>query len=204
MMSTVPKVSVIDYGMSNLLSVTHALEHLGCEVQIISTAKDILRAQRIVFPGVGAFPDAIKRLNEDALSSALIRTIAKGVPILGICLGMQLLFAGSDEWGKNIGLSVFPDWIVKMDVNLKTPHMGWNQVNNVGKSPLLKDLDGQSFYFVHSYWATDIEAPHAVGLSEYGSTFVSVAQQDNVFGVQFHPEKSSAAGLMLLKNFICL
>nr|WP_122012047.1 imidazole glycerol phosphate synthase subunit HisH [Maliibacterium massiliense] len=199
-----PRITIIDYGMGNLASVSHAFTHIGCSVQIVSERARILAAERLVFPGVGAFPEAIARVREEHLDEAILAVAARGTPVLGICLGMQLMFAGSQEFGYRKGLGLFADTIERMDVPLKTPHMGWNQVRDKAGCPLLAGIDGEAFYFVHSYWAPDTSAPHAAGITNYGRDFVSVAQQGNVFGVQFHPEKSSEAGLALLQNFVTL
>lgn len=194
------RIAVIDYGMGNLFSVAKAFEFIGCAVTATDDPAALDAADAVVLPGVGAFPDAIARLRESGMDAALLKQIHRNKPILGICLGMQLLFDGSDEYGKHTGLGIYHDWFTKMDLPLKVPHMGWNALRDLG-CPILRGVDGRYFYFVHSYWATDTQAAHAAGIAEYGRPFVAVAMRGNTFATQFHPEKSGEAGLCILQNF---
>jgi len=195
-------VSIIACGPTNRLAMQGALKRIGCDVHQITGASDILSAKRIILYGNGLFPDAISRLNRDGLSDAIVRAITKGTPILGINLGMQLLFSGSDQGGRHTGLAVFADRLVQISNAPRFPHMGWNTVQNVSNCPLLNGLDMHSFYFMHDYWATDVTAAHTAGITEFGMDFCAVAHRDNVFGVQFCPEKSGEDGLKLLSNFM--
>ncbi len=204
-------VAVIDYGMGNLHSIGKALQHAdpSVEVQISSTATAILQADRVVFPGVGAIRDCMQALNESGLAE-VIRQVAKTKPLLGICLGMQALLTDSAENGHTEGLGVFSGHVVRfadalVDHNgmlLKVPHMGWNQVRQ-HPHPLWQDIAQDSrFYFVHSYYAQPDDASIVAATTEYPDPFACALAQDNVFAVQFHPEKSQTAGLQLLKNFL--
>jgi glutamine amidotransferase len=195
-------VSIIACGPTNRLAMRGALSRVGCKVHQISGAADIVAAERIILYGDGLFPDAIARLNRDGLSDAIVRAITNGTPILGINLGMQLLFSGSDQGGRHTGLAVFADRLVRVSGGPRFPHYGWNTVQSINGCPLLKGLDMHSFYFLHDYWALDVTAAHTAGITEFGMDFVSVAHRDNVFGVQFCPEKSGEDGLKLLSNFM--
>ncbi|MEL7609902.1 MAG: imidazole glycerol phosphate synthase subunit HisH [Bacillota bacterium] len=195
-------VAIIDYGMGNLHSAKKAFERMGATVEITQDADVIRRAGHVVLPGVGAFPDAMQELRLRNLDALVRERVALGVPFLGICLGMQLMYESSEEGGLYGGLSIVNGTVGRIDAKgLKVPHMGWNEVHAVRDCPLLHGIDGSDFYFVHSYCATDPES--AGGLTEYGSTFVSVAWDGkNAFGTQFHPEKSGDAGMALIGNFL--
>lgn len=204
-------VAVIDYGMGNLHSIAKALQHAAPEVdvQIVSDADAILQADRVVFPGVGAIRDCMQALNQSGLS-AVIHAVAKTKPLLGICLGMQALLTDSEENGHTESLGVisghvvhFPDALSDSKGNsLKIPHMGWNQVHQL-PHPLWADIpQGSRFYFVHSYYARPDDASVVAATTDYPDAFACALAQDNVFAVQFHPEKSQAVGLQLLKNFL--
>lgn len=201
-----PKVAIIDYGMGNLHSAGKAFARLGAEVSIAEDRAALARASHIVLPGVGAFPDAIARLEETGLAEAAIEAARSGRPFLGVCLGMQLLFARSAEGGESRGLGILPGSIDRMDAaSEKIPHMGWNEVADRRDCPLLQGLSGRSFYFVHSYCAQDAEADYAAGVTTYGKPFASVVWDGKLcFGTQFHPEKSGDAGRKLLENFLGL
>jgi len=204
-------VAVIDYGMGNLHSIAKALQHAAPEVdvQIVSDAKQILQADRVVFPGVGAMRDCMLALHESGLSE-VIREVAKTKPLLGICLGMQALLSDSEENGKTLGLDIFSGHVVRFaeDLNdneghkLKIPHMGWNQVQQRAH-PLWEKIPQDSrFYFVHSYYAKPVESSVIAATTNYPDAFACALAHDNVFAVQFHPEKSQTVGLQLLNNFL--
>jgi glutamine amidotransferase len=205
-------VAVIDYGMGNLHSIVKALQHAAPEVDVVcvSDADSILRADRVVFPGVGAIRDCMHALDQSGLS-AVIRQVAKSRPLLGICLGMQALLSDSEENGGTRCLDVVPGHVVRFpetlrggDGNLlKIPHMGWNQVHQLHPHPLWENIPQDSrFYFVHSYYAQPDEASVMAATTQYPDAFTCALAQDNVFAVQFHPEKSQAVGLQLLRNFL--
>ncbi len=204
-------VAVIDYGMGNLHSIAKALQHASpdVDVQIVADADLILQADRVVFPGVGAMRDCMQALNDSGLS-AVIRSVAKTKPLLGICLGMQALLTDSEENNNTQGLCILPGKVVHFsealfdsDGNkLKIPHMGWNQVH-FSPHPLWENIPQDSrFYFVHSYYAKPDASSLIVATTEYQKPFACALAQDNVFAVQFHPEKSQAVGLQLLNNFL--
>jgi len=194
-------IAVIDYGMGNLRSVQKAFEYLGFCAKITDDKKIIKDASHIVLPGVGAFADAQKALRVCGLKEAILSEIKKGKPFLGICLGMQLLFERSHENGVYEGLSVIPGEVVRFRGDgLKVPHMGWN--NLIAKECALFPAGGGTYaYFVHSYHAENVPEEHVIAHADYGIRFAAAVAKDNVFGVQFHPEKSGAAGLSMLKAF---
>jgi glutamine amidotransferase len=197
------KTLIVDYGMGNLHSVQKALGYLGEKSELCGDADKIARAGRIILPGVGAFNDAMAELTRLALMEPLLAAAARGVPILGICLGMQLLFGGSEEGGAPKGLGILPGRITRLNADgLKIPHMGWNAVEN--RDPVFFAGLPQRFwvYFVHSFCFADIGAPFCAGVAGYGAPFAAAVRRDNVFGAQFHPEKSGDAGLLMLRNFL--
>jgi glutamine amidotransferase len=204
-------VAVIDYGMGNLHSIVKALQHAAPEADVVcvSDADAILRADRVVFPGVGAMRDCMQALNQSGLAD-VIQQVAKSKPLLGICLGMQALLTDSEENGGIKCLDVFaghvvhfPEFLTDSNGNLlKIPHMGWNQVHQQ-QHPLWDNIPQDSrFYFVHSYYAQPDDAAITAATAQYPDTFTCALAQDNIFAVQFHPEKSQAVGLQLLKNFM--
>ncbi|MDD5277083.1 MAG: imidazole glycerol phosphate synthase subunit HisH [Methylovulum sp.] len=204
-------VAVIDYGMGNLHSIAKALQHAASEVdvQIVSDVDVILRADRVVFPGVGAMRDCMQALNTSGLTG-VIHQVANSRPLLGICLGMQALLTDSEENGYTEGLNVLAGHVVrfadgladKSNNKLKVPHMGWNQVRQL-PHPLWKGIPQDSrFYFVHSYYARPDNAALVAATTDYPDPFACALAQNNIFAVQFHPEKSQAVGLQLLKNFL--
>jgi imidazole glycerol-phosphate synthase subunit HisH len=197
-----PSVLVLDYGMGNLRSVEKALEHVGARATIGADPEAIAAADGLVLPGVGAFPRAMERIRATGLDALIAERAAAGTPILGICLGLQLLFERSDELGGADGLGLLPGAVTALDApGLKVPHIGWEPVGWEHDSRLVAGIDsGTPFYFVHSF-AVRPAAADTLGSAEYGERFACAAERDNVFGVQFHPEKSSAAGLALLANF---
>jgi glutamine amidotransferase len=197
-------IAIIDYQMGNLRSVQKGFEKVGHAAVITSSPADILAADKVVLPGVGAFGDAIAELTRRDLVGSIREVIAAGKPFLGICLGLQLLFDVSYEGGQFEGLGVLRGKVVRFELphELKVPHMGWNQGRIVRRAPALKGLsDSPYFYFVHSYYCVP-EDPSVVAIeSDYGHPFCAAVWRENLFATQFHPEKSQADGLAILKNF---
>jgi len=205
-------VAVVDYGMGNLRSVAKAIEHVapGLEVAVTSDAGVVARAGRVVFPGQGAMPDCMRELDARGLRGAVLDA-AREKPFLGICIGLQMLFERSEE-GDTPGLGVLPGRVTRFPpekmvdaqgMRLKVPHMGWNEVRQAGPHPLWEGIaQSTRFYFVHSYFPSPSARELVAGESEYGVPFTCAAARDNLFAVQFHPEKSQAAGLRLLANFL--
>ncbi|MCL4440930.1 imidazole glycerol phosphate synthase [Desulforamulus profundi] len=196
-------IAIIDYGMGNLRSVQKAFQRVGCQAEIVQDPAAVEAAPAVVLPGVGAFADAMENLKKSGMIEAIHRAINSGKPFLGICLGQQLLFESSVEFGTTRGLGIFPGTVKRFPGgDLKVPHMGWNQVEIAKPSPLLEGVPaGAAFYFVHSYYVEPADPELAVTLTEYGLKFASVVGRNNVFGIQFHPEKSSTLGLRILENF---
>ena len=208
-------IVVIDYGMGNLRSVSKALESLGASVRVSSDAADVNQADKLILPGVGAFPAAMRELSARGLVEPVKAAIAKGTPYLGICLGLQLLLEQSDEGEGAAGLGILQGRVRRFATNgsgLKVPHMGWNQIQRQATSdkrqascPLLTDIpDGSFAYFVHSYYAEPADSSVTALETDYGGRFASMVWRKNLYATQFHPEKSQAVGLKLLKNFIDL
>jgi len=198
-------IAIIDYGMGNLRSVAKALESVGARVIVLSNKKDIFCAEKLVLPGVGAFSDAMQELKKRDLLDSILEHIQNGKPFLGLCLGMQLLFEKSEEAKGVKGLSIFKGEVKRFKKSsLKVPHMGWNQVKfSKVKSGIFKGIDDDSyFYFVHSYYARPRDKSIITGTTDYGLDFASSIQKDNIFAMQFHPEKSQKTGLKLLRNFM--
>jgi glutamine amidotransferase len=195
------KISIVDYGMGNLRSVEKAFESFGVFPEITSDYDKILNSDGIILPGVGAFPDAMECLEKLKLDEALKKAAKKGVPIMGICLGMQLLFDESDEVRLTEGLGVIDGRVKKFEVDLKIPHMGWNSLNIVKECTVLKGVkQGSYVYFVHSYYAV-LNEEELVAFAPYEVNAPAVVMKGNVFGLQFHPEKSGDVGIQMLKNF---
>ena len=195
-------IAIVDYGLGNLKSVKSALDRLGEEAAITSDAAEILAADGVIFPGVGAFHRAMQNLDGLGLVGTLRQVAASGKPFLGICLGLQLLFTESSEHGQHEGLGVIPGQVVRFQVDLKVPHMGWNEVCQAAASPLFEGIDDRRFfYFAHSYYAVPAEAGVVIGTTDYGLSYASAVQKGNVFATQFHPEKSGPTGLRMLGNF---
>ncbi len=197
-------IAIIDYGVGNLFSLKSSLDFIGAESVVTKDPLVIEQADRIILPGVGAFADAIKLLHDTGLVPVLKDQVAKGKPLLGICLGMQLLFDTSYEYGCHKGLGLVEGDVCPIlddvDKSFKIPHMGWNSLDFVGDSPLFKYIkNGDYVYFVHSYYAKNCN--HVVATSNYGADLTAMVQKGNVFGAQFHPEKSGATGLAILKAF---
>jgi glutamine amidotransferase len=198
------RISIVDYGMGNLRSVQKALAHVAPrdEIAITSDPDVIRRADRVVFPGQGAMPDCMRALNERGLGEAVAES-AGAKPFLGLCIGQQMLFERSAE-GDTPGLALLPGYVRALEhaPGLKIPHMGWNEVWQLGPHALWKGIaDGSRFYFVHSYYCEPAQPAHAAASTNYPRGFTSAIARDNIFATQFHPEKSSTAGLALLGNF---
>lgn len=194
-------IAIVDYGAGNISSVKKALEYVGATAQVTSDPEVIAAAERIAMPGVGHFCrcDALN----DGLRESVLRAITRDVPFLGICVGMQWLFEGSDEAPETPGAGIFPWRCSRFTAEVKSPHVGWNQIELQGDSRLLRGVDDGAFvYYTHSFRAPVIE--QTVACTQYGGAFSAVVERDNVFGVQFHPEKSGAAGLKILENFCAL
>ena len=229
-------ITMIDYGASNIRSAQKAFEYIGAEVELTEDPEVVRKATKLVLPGVGAFGSGMAGLRQRNLPEAIQETVASGVPFLGICVGMQLMFDESNEMGIHQGLGLmagkvkrFPKKLSMVNgqwsmvnpstssghpdqpidnqkskiVNLKIPHMGWNQLEPAWESPLLAGVEtGDYTYFVHSYYCDPADATAVLAWTDYGFPFASVVQKDNVYGLQFHPEKSQAVGLQILKNFV--
>ena len=200
-------IGILDYGMANLRSVQNAFARVGHPAELISTAEQIKACDHFVLPGVGAFNDAMNALRTNGVDQAIVDHVKAGRPILGICLGLQMLFDVSYEDGKWPGLGILKGECIRFDVDqpgigLKVPHMGWNQMDFKSKSPLLRDVvDGSNVYFVHGYHVVPTDASVISTTTDYGRPFVSSVWKDNVVATQFHPEKSQAIGQKLLLNF---
>jgi glutamine amidotransferase len=198
-------IAIIDYGMGNLRSVQKGFERMGHEAVVTREPRTILDASKVVLPGVGAFPDCMRNLEEYGLIDAVRTSIASGKPFLGICLGLQLLFTESEEFGLSKGLDIIKGKVVRFrlpDPALKVPHMGWNAVSIKRRPPALADVpDNSHFYFVHSFHVVPEDRGVVATTTDYGAEFVSSVWKDNIFATQFHPEKSQALGLSILKRF---
>ena len=218
-------IALIDYGISNLRSVQKAFAHLGVEVTLVETPDQLLKADRLFLPGVGAFPAGMDGLRARGLIESIKQAVRDGKPLLGICLGMQLLFESSDEMGNTRGLGLLPGHVTKLKVQdawgmehgakgtgqeavqpdsvFKIPHMGWNQIDIVRRHPLLRGVPtGAYAYFVHSYAPYPDQSDVVLATTDYGGAFASIVGRGNVCGLQFHPEKSQAVGLQMLRNFL--
>ena len=204
-------IVIVDYGMGNLRSVQKALQRVGGEARVSDRPEDVARSERLVVPGVGAFGDAMRALEERGLAEPIREFVRRGRPVLGICLGLQIFFEESEETGaaEARGLALFKGRVVRFGEEvarqgLKVPHMGWNAVEVVRPSPLFAGMPerGVYFYFAHSYYADPADETVVAGRTEYGIRFASVVARENVAATQFHPEKSQAAGLALLENFV--
>jgi len=195
-------LAIIDYGMGNLRSVQKGLEKVGLSAEITGEPGKVLAAPGVILPGVGAFEDAMANLTGTGFVPAIKEVVSRGTPFLGICLGMQLLFTASEENGLHRGLDLLPGRVKRLPPGMKVPHMGWNQLEIRNRETLLKGLDdGDYFYFVHSYYAEPEDEGVIIATSDYGINFPAVVGRDNLYGIQFHPEKSSQLGLKILKNF---
>jgi glutamine amidotransferase len=198
-------IAIIDYGVGNLRSVQRAFEHVGAEVTVTARQETIESASAVVLPGVGAFGKAMSSLERAGLTGVIRQVIAQGRPFLGICLGLQLLFEESDEMGQHKGLGVFGGQVKRFEIDLKVPQIGWNQIHIQQASPLLEGVaDGSYAYFVHSYYVAPADPEIVLTTTDYEIDYASIIGQGNVFGIQFHPEKSQAVGLRILRNFTAL
>lgn len=198
-------VAIIDYGMGNLRSVAKAFEKLGSTVEVTSAPDTISDAKRVVLPGVGAFGDCMANIRQMGLESVIHSVIAEGKPFLGICLGLQLLFEGSEEDPGVEGLSIFSGIVRKINApGMKIPHMGWNRLQTPQFSPILQDVADCFVYFVHSYHAIPTDSSLLTASTTYGETITAAVGRRNVQAVQFHPEKSSAPGMRILQNFLAM
>lgn len=200
-------VLIVDYGMSNLGSIRRSLEECGADVFTSADPRDIRHASRIVLPGVGVFAEGMANLHQMGWIDPLRRAAGEeGIPLLGICLGMQLLAGWGFEGGETAGLGLVPGKVVRLESDTpstRIPHVGWNEVYPVASMPLLAGIpDGSDFYFVHSYHFVPADAGHVLATTPYCNGFVSAVVSGNVFGVQFHPEKSGRPGFQLLRNFL--
>ncbi|MGO4111606.1 imidazole glycerol phosphate synthase subunit HisH [Paenibacillus sp. YAF4_2] len=197
-------IAIIDYGMGNLHSVSKAVERLGYEAVVTADPAVIAAADGAILPGVGAFGDAMDNLRETKLDEATKAYAASGKPLIGICLGMQLLFTQSEEHGVNEGLNLLPGKVIRFQGDYKVPHMGWNKLNFQQDSPLFKGLEEGHVYFVHSYHAKPEVASDLLATTDYHQQVTAIVGRGNVYGMQFHPEKSSELGIKLLGNFLAL
>jgi imidazole glycerol phosphate synthase glutamine amidotransferase subunit len=198
------KVTLLDYGAGNVTSVERALHKLGADTERATTPQSISAAQTLLLPGVGHYAALIRALDERSLRAPLLAAIRRGVPFLGICLGLQALYDASDEAPEFPGLQIFPGRVRALPASVKLPHMGWNRIHSTHDSRLLAGISSTAyFYFAHSYAATT-ESPGVVASCTHGTEFAAVAEQQNIFAVQFHPEKSAAAGAQVLQNFLGL
>ena len=200
-----PRIVIVDYGMGNLRNVQKGFERVGVEAVLTRSKREIQKASAIVLPGVGAFKDCMANLEKRGLVDLLRQSIESGKPYLGICLGLQILFSESEEFGLHRGLDVVKGKVVKFkpDPEHKVPHMGWNTVEVVKEIPLLQGIrSGEFFYFVHSYYVVPEDKACVATVTEYGEPFVSSISKGNVFATQFHPEKSHEMGLKILEDFI--
>ncbi len=201
------RLAVIDYGMGNRRSVQKALEHLGAGAAIARDHDELRAVDGLVLPGVGAFPQGMRNLRELGLVELIHERVAQGVPLLGICLGMQLLFDASEEMGGAVGLGLISGEVKGLNADgLRIPHIGWNEVRFERASPLTVELPqaGCPFYHVHSFAARPADPDMVIGTTAYGERFATIVGRDAVFGVQFHPEKSSRHGLRMLRGFVAV
>ncbi|WP_419876057.1 imidazole glycerol phosphate synthase subunit HisH [Candidatus Pristimantibacillus sp. PTI5] len=198
-------IAIIDYGMGNLHSVSKAVERLGYEAVITDDPQTIAAAAGAILPGVGAFGDAMQNLRETKLDEVTKAYAASGKPMLGICLGMQLLFTESEEYGTNEGLNLLPGKVVRFSGDYKIPHMGWNKLSFLQEqSPLFSGLTEGHVYFVHSFHAKPEQASDLLATTDYHQQVTAIVGRGNVFGMQFHPEKSGELGMQLLGSFLAL
>jgi len=196
-------ISIVDYGAGNLRSVTNAVGKLGYQPKLVTTAEDVLAAEALILPGVGAAAHTVGSLKELGLDGAIAEYIAGGRPFLGICIGLQVLLGSTEEGGGHACLGIVPGQVKKLPAGLKTPHMGWNQVRQKVQHPVLEGVpDGANFYFVHSYYVVPNDESLVAGETEYGVNFCSLLIRDNLVATQFHPEKSGELGLKIYDNFI--
>ncbi|TDF97019.1 imidazole glycerol phosphate synthase subunit HisH [Paenibacillus piri] len=197
-------IAIIDYGMGNLHSVSKAVERLGYEAVVTSDERKIMAAGGAILPGVGAFGDAMEQLRASGLDGTVARYAQTGKPLLGICLGMQLLFTRSEEHGTHEGLNLLPGDVVRFQGSYKVPHMGWNRLEYRQQSPLFAGIEEGHVYFVHSYHARPEQPSDLLAVTDYYQQVTAIVGRGNVYGMQFHPEKSGSTGMRLLGNFLAL
>lgn len=208
-------ITMIDYGASNIRSAQKAFEYIGADIILTEDPEVVRRAEKLVLPGVGAFGSGMAGLHQRHLPAAIHEAVQRGIPFLGICVGMQLMFTEGREMGVHQGLDLLPGKVVRFPDklkthnsqftihNLKVPHMGWNQLEPAWENPLLAGIKtGDYAYFVHSYYCDPVAATAVLAWTDYGFPFASVVAQDNLYGLQFHPEKSQSVGLRIIRNFI--
>ena len=197
------QVAIVDYDAGNTLSVTRALEKVGADVELTQEPDRVAFADAVVLPGVGAFGDCMRKLRERGMDEACREAFLSGKPFLGVCVALQVIFEASEESPGVEGLGLMPGEVVRFVApDLKVPHIGWNELSLVREHPVLQGLDGEAFYFVHSYYPVPDDAGDLIGETDYGTRFCSAAGRGNLVAVQFHPEKSSTAGLKLYENFL--
>jgi imidazole glycerol-phosphate synthase subunit HisH len=202
-MLTSLNVAIVDYEAGNTLSVTRALEKVGAKVDLTSDPERVGAADAVVLPGVGAFGDCMRKLRERGMEEACGEAFLSGKPFLGVCVALQAIFEGSEESPGVEGLGILEGEVVRFGGDgLKVPHIGWNELSLVREHPVLSGLDGEAFYFVHSYYPVPEDTGDLIGETDYGTRFCSAAGRENLVAVQFHPEKSSRAGLKLYDNFL--
>lgn len=195
-------ITIINIGISNIKSITRGFMTQGYQVRITEDPEDVRKVDSLVLPGVGAFPKAMEVLRQRGLVEAVQEHAARGNPLIGICLGMQLLFTDSSEHHHTEGLGLIPGHVVQFPRDRPVPHMGWNSLTQTGQSLLFEGIpDPSDFYFVHSYYAEPDRKEHVIGISDYHGRFAAAVQKENIYGTQFHPEKSQTHGLSLLRNF---
>ncbi|MBW7477674.1 imidazole glycerol phosphate synthase subunit HisH [Paenibacillus oenotherae] len=197
-------IAIIDYGMGNLHSVSKAVERLGYEAVVTADAKEIMEADGAILPGVGAFGDAMQNLQNTGLDEVTKFYAASGKPLLGICLGMQLLFGESQEYGLHKGLNLLPGEVIRFQGDFKVPHMGWNRLTFRQGNPLFEGLEEGHVYFVHSFHAKPEQGDDLLATTDYYGQVTAIVGRGNVYGMQFHPEKSGDLGMSLLRNFLAL
>jgi glutamine amidotransferase len=198
----VTQVAIIDYGVGNLRSVEKAFAAMGCDAIVTGNDRELRNAERLVLPGVGAFGACMQALSERRFDNLVRERVREGIPLLGVCVGMQMLFEESDEFGRTAGLGLLRGCVRRFRNDLVVPQVGWNQIRQLAMHPLFEGITDQSFfYFVHSFFCDPVDNSTIIGETEYSDTYASVVAQANVCGVQFHPEKSQVVGLRLLRNF---
>ena len=196
-------ITVVDYKLNNLRSIENTLRRLGHAVQVTSDPEVVQKAEKLILPGVGAFRDAMENLRNLGLVEPFVSRVRAGVPTLGICLGMHLIFTESEEFGLHTGLNLIPGRVRRIPDRVIVPHMGWNQLKLRQQDPFLAGIESGSFtYFVHSYYADPESQDVTLATTDHGIDFAAIVHKDNLWATQFHPEKSQRVGLLLLKNFV--
>jgi imidazole glycerol-phosphate synthase subunit HisH len=196
-------IAIMDYGIGNLRSVQKAFERIGAEAQLVNTPEGLAGARALVLPGVGAFGDCADHFRAAGFAEPLMESVSAGVPLLGICVGLQLLFDESEEMGHHKGLGLLPGRVRRFAGDLKVPQIGWNQLAWQQENPLSAGVPDNSYtYFVHSYYAEPENADHILATTDYGIEYASIVGKDNILATQFHPEKSQDVGLQILSNFV--